>query len=157
MGEMGKPLGYLLTWTTYGTWLSGDRRKWVSRKDSGANVPYKAPASHLQATMKPLMKESSVRFSCDAKAIVRRSIEKSCEVKNWALHALAVQSNHVHVVLTVYESSPDDVMKRLKAYASRAMNAELGRRKRWWTRHGSTRYLTTPQSMQRAVEYVENQ
>ena len=26
---MGKMLGYMITWTTYGTWLQGDKRGYV--------------------------------------------------------------------------------------------------------------------------------
>ncbi len=29
---MSEPLAFLLTWTTYGTWLRGDRRGWVEEK-----------------------------------------------------------------------------------------------------------------------------
>ena len=33
-----EPIAYLITWTTYGTWLSGDERGWVKR-GQGSNYP----------------------------------------------------------------------------------------------------------------------
>jgi hypothetical protein len=29
IGAMDDPIGYFLTWVTYGTWLPGDPRGWV--------------------------------------------------------------------------------------------------------------------------------
>ncbi len=35
---MGKTLGYMITWTTYGTWLQGDKRGYVKEGEiSGEN------------------------------------------------------------------------------------------------------------------------
>jgi REP element-mobilizing transposase RayT len=89
------------------------------------------------------------------RASVAESVRESCEVNGWDRHALAMLSNHVHVVLTSPEA-PERVMRHLKAYASRALNAADGSR-RWWTRHGSTRWLNSDAALSGALEYVENQ
>jgi hypothetical protein len=31
----GDPIGYFLTWVTYGTWLPGDARGWVQLEQRG--------------------------------------------------------------------------------------------------------------------------
>ena len=35
---MPEPVGFLLTWTTYGTWLPGDERGWIKR-GQGVKLP----------------------------------------------------------------------------------------------------------------------
>ena len=36
---MPAPLAYLITWTTYGTWLPGDQRGWVEDGTFGIQAP----------------------------------------------------------------------------------------------------------------------
>jgi REP element-mobilizing transposase RayT len=99
-----------------------------------------------------------VRLDSVERRAVGDAIRRACAFKGWALGALNVRSNHVHVVVTAVDRSPERVMLCLKAWSSRRLN-ELrgGTRGRWWTRHGSTRYLNTRESVRRAVEYVVNQ
>jgi hypothetical protein len=54
---------------------------------------------------------------------------------------------------------PEPVMNDLKVYASRALNKlALDHSHRYrWARHGSTRYLWTPESIAAAVSYVVEQ
>ena len=153
---MSEPIAYFLTWTTYGTWLSGDDRGWVDHKDAGAHVPYKPANVALSAAMTKAMGQEAVRFSERQRTTVEESIRESCRLNNWTVHALGVRSNHVHVVLSSGNAAPEKVMTHLKAYASRALNDIFGPR-RWWTRHGSTRYVKTASSLFKAVEYVEHQ
>ena len=47
---------YLITWTTYGSWLPGDRRRWVDKHDS----EIKQPISKLQCHAENVMKENAV-------------------------------------------------------------------------------------------------
>jgi len=72
---------------------------------------------------------------------------------------MSVQSNHIHIVVSAGHIAAEQVMTHLKAYASRNLNAEYPAesRQRWWTRHGSTRYIKSKFSLCRAVEYVKNQ
>ena len=44
-------------------------------------------------------------------------------------------------------------MNSFKAYASRALN-KTGETRRRWTRHGSTKYLNSPETISAAVRYV---
>ena len=41
--NLGEPLAYFLTWTTYGTWLPGDERGWNRKgevkRTSNAPIP----------------------------------------------------------------------------------------------------------------------
>jgi hypothetical protein len=49
-------------------------------------------------------------------------------------------------------------MSSLKAYATRGLrNANVLDHVNAWTRHGSTRYIKTPESLAKAIEYVRGQ
>jgi len=154
---MAQPKAYFLTWTTYGTWLPGDERNWVDGKDSGPSVPYKAPNARLREAMMDSMAEDPVRLTPVERRLVADSIAESCRIKGWDLHALAVQSNHVHVVLCAAGTSPDRTMAHLKAYATRSLRACGSGHDKHWTRHGSTRWINTDASLAAAVAYVRNQ
>jgi len=153
---MSEILAYLLTWTTYGTWLPGDRRGWV-RRPGWSRLSYRRSNPPLQAAMARSMNDEAVALSPSHRDAVTQSVRESCDVQGWTLHALAVLSNHVHVVVTAGDVTPERVMTRLKAYGTRALNARFGRRRRWWTRHGSTRYLKTSPGLSGAIHYVKHQ
>jgi len=67
---------------------------------------------------------------------------------------LNVRTNHVHVVVTA-DIVPEEVLRQLKAWCARFLNADSGRRT-WWTEHGSTRWLNTQETFKRAIEYVSS-
>jgi len=155
---MPDALAYFLTWTTYGSWLPGDARQWVHKRGSAA-IAYCEPDSKRAQFARQLMEQAPVRLDSVERRAVGDAIRRVCAFKGWALGALNVRSNHVHVVVTAADEGPECVMVCLKAWASRRLNESRGdkARRRWWTRHGSTRYLNTPEALQRAVEYVVNQ
>ena len=105
------------------------------------------------------MEEPPVRLPAAQRSTVDAAIRETCRVRCWRLHALNVLSNHVHVVLAAGDRSPEQVMTSLKAWATRWLNDAADRiaRKRWWTRHGSTRYLHSAGAIRRAAAYVRNQ
>jgi len=152
---MAEPLACFLTWTTYGTWLPGDARRWVDKKGS-AETPYRQGDSERLAVARRRMKQAAVRLDAASRQLVEAAIRETCRYKRWPLHALNVRSNHVHVVVTAQGERPERIMTSLKAWASRRLN-QAGRRGRWWTRHGSTRYITSLASLAQAVQYVVNQ
>ena len=152
---MAEPLAYFLTWTTYGTWLPGDARRWVDKRGS-AGTPYRQGDRDRLALARRRTKQVPVRLDDAPRHLVEGAIRETCRYKGWHLHALNVRSNHVHVVVTAQGQKPERVMTSLKAWSSRRLN-QGDRRGRWWTRHGSTRYSTNPASLARAVEYVTNQ
>jgi len=149
-------LAYFLTWTTYGTWLPGDARRWVHKRGS-AEVAYQNPDGRREETARKLMRGEAVVLGETSRRLAEKTIRDTCDVKGWTLHALNVRSNHIHVVLTAPAHAPEKVMASLKAWASRTLNEAVGRQARWWTRHGSTRYLKSEQAVRGAVEYVRNQ
>jgi len=152
-------IAYFLTWTTYGTWLPGDARGWVSHHDGSANTPYRTGDPERETRARHAMKHRPVTLTPAMRGGVESAVRHAARGEGWHLHALNVRSNHVHVVLTAPDRAPERVMASLKAWASRHLNQAAGpdRPGRWWTRHGSTRYIKTEASLRAAVEYVENQ
>lgn len=155
---MKTPLAYLLTWTTYGTWLPGDARGWVHHGEGGPHVPYRAPDAARQQRARSRMKGDPVRLNAARRQIVEASIRESYRLRGWPVHALTVRSNHVHLVVTAGDRRPEFVMTHLKAWASRWLNERTAgpRPLRWWTRHGSTRYINFEAGPARAIRYVSS-
>jgi REP element-mobilizing transposase RayT len=153
---MSTPLAYLLTWTTYGTWLPGDGRGWVDKHKPGL---IQKPNPTLQIAARNRMKEPPVILNSHFRQVVAETISQTCDIRDWTIHALAVQSNHVHVVICTPNTAPKQAMGVLKANSSRVLNKKTHcqNRKRWWTEGGSVRYLNTKNTVLAAIEYVGNQ
>jgi REP element-mobilizing transposase RayT len=155
---MGEPVAYLLTWTTYGTWLPGDARGWVDPHRRHGEV-VEPPDNYREARARERMTEDAVVLGAPVRDAVEKAIRATCAYKGWSVHALEVRSNHVHAVVSAIGVPPGEVMRMLKSYASRALNAlqPMRPREHWWTRDGSKRYLNTEESLHAAVRYVQNQ
>jgi len=156
--EIVPPLAYFLTWTTYGTWLPGDTRGWVRRKDGAWHVEYRPEDPNRQVIARTLMKDSAVVLEDAQRKLVRDTLVACCRIRNWQLHAVNVRSNHVHLVVSAGDIAPEPVMTHVKAWASRKLNESAPTRNgRWWTRHGSTRYINSEDSLAAAIRYVNSQ
>lgn len=151
---MSEPFGYFITWTTYGTWLPGDERGWVIDGTPGIQPP----DEKIRKDAIRNLKHPPVVLSSEQRQIVDRTIREVCEFRQWRIHALNVRTNHVHLVLSA-DKHPDDVMNQLKAWCSRRLN-ELapshGSKHKWWTTHGSTKWLFEQDYFHNAVNYVIN-
>ena len=86
---------------------------------------------------------------------VEDSIRERCRFMSWKLWALKVRTNHVHAVVAAPET-PEKVMNSFKARATSAMRSRglIGTDARVWTRHGSTRRLSTDRAIEGAILYV---
>ena len=85
--------------------------------------------------------------------IVLKAIQEVCAGCGYTLIAVHVRTNHVHVVVSA-QDDPEAVMGRLKGRASFELNRCDGRRRKRWSRHGSTRYLWREDEVVSAVNYV---
>ena len=153
---MEYPLAYLITFTTYGTWLHGDRRNSVDDEHNQVGEPFVSCNPNLNSQEKTLLKNSPVKLEGDARNVVLQAILELCKYRNWTAHSVHVRSNHVHVVVAG-QQKPERIMRDIKVCATKAikkvgvMDAE-----KYWTRHGSTKYLWTKEQLQVAIEYVKN-
>ena len=155
------PLAFHITWTTYGSWLHGDERNWV---ESG--VPgIQAPDPQRKAATASLLAQEPVELTPEQRLIVEQTIRDHCRIRGWTLHAIHVGSVHVHVVVTA-DRRPEEVMNQFKAWCSRRLSDHAGLtdvvakkagRKRWFTEHGSTKWINDETYLQNAIRYVKEQ
>ena len=155
---MSEPLAYFLTWTTYGTWLHGDRRGSVDRTNAWFGTDYHPQSDRWSAASERRMKSPPVVLSPSHRQTVEQALRKHVDLRGWEILALSCRSNHVHAVVAAGDVPPERVMTEMKAYATRALRAtgEMTSGK-VWTRHGSTRYVRTSASLEAAVRYVQTQ
>ncbi len=147
------PIAYFLTWTTYGSWLPGDSRGYVDRHRTHGEI-IDAPDPRLQGFARKLLVGDEIVLDGPMRRLVREAILEAVSYHGWAVHALQVRSNHVHIVISAADVSPGKVMGTLKARASRALNDERIRRN-WWTREGSKKNVFTEKELSAAIEYVQ--
>ena len=155
---MPHPLAYLLTWTTYGSWLHGDPRGSADRHNATRAHPYHPGNPAWREASRQRMKGPSVRLTEAMRRVALAAVLEHCRHKGWSAVAADCLSTHVHVVVAAPGEPPERVMTELKAYATRALRREgLAAKGKLWTRGGSTRYLWTPASVGAAGRYVRNQ
>ncbi len=157
---------WLLTWRTYGTWLPGEHG-FVSdfRNPLGQkvllNVPGELPADampRLAAYSADIMDETAVRFDLAQATAISEQLRETARFRRWQVLALAVIPDHVHVVVGVPgDPDPEKLLVDFKAWCTRRLNRECGRRKHWWVESGSRRKKDTPETIRAAVEYVRDQ
>ena len=160
MGEllrMPPPLAYLLTWTTYGSWLPGDKRGWVDGRYGAWHVPYEERDPDREMRARSRMTGSAVMLTPEQRGLVEAKIQSECDERCWCLHALSARSNHVHVVMSVGDIEPGKILGMLKMACTSGLNAECDSPRRWWTKNGSRRFLNDERSLHGAIRYVLNQ
>ncbi|MGL6096021.1 MAG: transposase [Fimbriiglobus sp.] len=160
---------WLLTWTTYGTWMPGDRRGFVSPvpTDGGPAVrhnlpgtPYDANHPDLLTAARSRMLGDPVRLTRDQAVRLVPQFRETARHRDWRLLAAAVMGNHVHLVVGVPgDPEPADLLRDFKAYGGRMLNRDFGKPAggTWWTESGSRRKLPDERAVRAAVAYVRNQ
>ena len=150
------PIAYFITFSCYGTHLHGHAAGSVDRRHNLPGARLIEPDPHRELAAAKRMTAPGSVLDRGSRSTVLGSIRKSCATKGWLLCAAHVRGTHVHLVISSRET-PERVMAYLKHYASRALNRQTGEPRRRWTRHGSTRWLWEPESVDRAIHYVVHQ
>ena len=156
MQSDGPPLAYFLTWTTYATWLHGDRRGSVDDAHNVYGHPHLEAQPNRSSRLREQLAESPLLLSDDARAVVEDAIRAHAEFRRWRILALNVRTNHVHLVIEAGAHSPEQVMAQCKSWATRRLRERglLGDRKRVWTKMGSTRWLWDERALEAATDYT---
>ena len=145
---MGNTLGYMVTWTTYGTWLQGDKRGFVKKgKILGTS-------KGLEQANKERRSGNGIKLKKRQREVVRNTIVQEAERIGEKVLAMSVWSNHVHVVIEVGGKSVDKIMSRLKNVAYYALR-ERGAEGRIWTSGYDKRFCFDEKSLRERIEYVE--
>ena len=145
---MAKTLGYMITWTTYGTWLQGEKKGYV--KDGKVLDG----DEHIYHACKKLQKLPVVKLRSREKEVVHHAIMREAERTGRQVEALVVCSNHVHLVARWSYHPIGKVVSRYKNAAMFALH-NLGKSGRVWTRGYDRRYCFDEESLHARVNYVK--
>lgn len=145
---MAKVFGYMLTWTTYGSWLQGDKRGYAreGRILSGNE--------ELERANKRLRVGGAVKLGQGEREIIRRAVLAEGERIGEKILAVSVGSQHVHVVIAAGGKAIDKVVSRLKCAAYYETQKD-GADRRLWTRGYDKRLCLDEQSLAARIRYVE--
>jgi REP element-mobilizing transposase RayT len=160
---------WLLTWTTYGTWLPGDLRGFVSNVRDGlgaevrhnvAGTTYDANMPSLERSARAALKGTPVYLETGQAQVLIKQFRETATYRTWQLLAAAVMANHVHLVVGVVgDSEPSVLLASFKSYGSRTLSRLWGKPSSgtWWTESGSKRKLPNLDAVHAAIHYVERQ
>ena len=160
---------WLLTSTTYGTWLPGDQRGFVSHYSDESlqrifhhtpGEPYDANILHLVAAARQAMNGAAVYLSHVQADRLLEQFQETALHRQWTLLAVGIMTWHFHLVVGVDgDPDPERILADFKSYGSRALNLIWGRRPNgtWWTTSGSKRKLPTEAAVEAAIRYVQEQ
>lgn len=147
---------WLLTFTTYGTWLPGDARGWQERRRRGGAVRCGDP--RIEATARARMRQPPMLLASPMIEVVEATIDAVAAHREWALLARSVDWRHVHIVVAA-EVPANRAMVAFKAWCSRRLREAglITQDRIVWTIGGSGRLLGDADSIQRAKQYVDEQ
>lgn len=145
---MGEMLGYMLSWTMYGTWLQGNEKGFVKDGVVRGENPV------LRRSNKQNLEGPIVRLSRKEKGIVREAIITAGEKYGQRILAVSVQSNHVHVVCDYIEVPIGVMVARYKSAGRSALGRE-GRTGRTWTKGYDKRFCFDEAALRSRIKYVE--
>jgi hypothetical protein len=146
---MAKTLGYMVTFTTYGTWLQGNGRRYVK------NAIILPKNKRLEQANKQLHIEDTIRLSKIQQKTVCAAILKEGILRGQRIIALTVKSTHVHFVAEYIPIPINRVVAWYKSAARLALK-NLGHKGKLWTKGYDKRYCFDKETLQREIQYVQN-
>lgn len=141
-------IGFMATWTTYGTWLQGDKKGYVK------NGTILEANPELEKTNKELLKHDKIKIPKSLRKIVKNAILKEAEEIGQKVYATAVCSNHVHIVVESIGKRCGYSIGRFKKAATKALR-KYGFENKVWTAGFDKRYCYNQQELENKIEYVQ--
>lgn len=146
---MGTIIGYMVTWTTYGTWLQGDKRGYVKDGEIlSKNIAL------LKSNLKRL-KNPPTRLDTEHRSIVRETILGKAQEIRQQIYAIAVCPSHVHIVAESTNESIEKVVSYYKNAARLALRAG-GFNGRIWTKGFDKLFCFNRSDLTSRIKYVKN-
>ena len=144
---MARTVGYMITWTTYGTWLQGNTKGFVKDGEvRGDNIALK------RSNIKNLAGKA-VRLGRREKEIVREAIIEAAKRFKQKIPAIAVHSNHVHLVCE-YVDVPIGIIAGHYKNAGRVALQQNGFQGRVWTTGYDRRFCFSDKELKARIAYV---
>ena len=146
---MGDVIAYMLTWTTYGSWLQGDERGWV--RDGKIYQPNKA----LFKANKESQKQDEFVLSKMHIEKIRDEIYENAKSLNQHIFALAVCKNHIHLLANNIDKPIHIIGGYYKSKTTKLLK-RLGVESKVWTRGFDKRYCYDKKDLSKRIKYIEN-
>ena len=137
----------MVTWTTYGSWLQGDKRGYVK------NGKILTQNDGLTLANQRQQKYPTVKLNSEQKQIVSKAITEEARRINHKIFAIAVCSNHLHMVASVSEESIEQAVHRYKYSATLALR-KFGNQGKIWSKGFDKRFCFTDMELENKVRYV---
>lgn len=138
----------MLTWTTYGTWLQGEKKGFVKDGElMRENVG-------LKEDCEDNLKWPQVRLRGKEKKIVREAIPEAAKRFEQNIGAIEVCSNQVHIVCE-YVDVPIGVLVGNYKNAGRKALQKCGHEGKVWTKGYDKRFCFDVKSLKNRIDYVE--
>jgi len=147
--DMPEIIGYMATWTTYGTWLPGDKRGYVNNK--GQTLP--GDKEVLQKN-RERQKAPTVKLNKREKKIAQQVILDEANKIGHKIIALAVCTNHIHLLAEPHQQSIEKIIGRYKSITTRTF-WEHGRKGKIWTRGFDKQFCFTTKELTARTKYVQ--
>lgn len=145
---MARTLGYMLTWTTYGTWLQGNDRGYVQEGETLSQNKGLILANKLSQA------QGSVRLSKKQRQLVREAILKEAILRKQNVYTLAVKPTHIHIVLQNTAQPIGNMVAYYKKAGRLAIKA-VGHAGKLWTRGYDKRFCFDEASLEARIKYVQ--
>ena len=144
---MSKMIVYMVTWTTYGSWLQGDNRGYVKYGKIMQGNQLLLLANRSSQTTK------TVKLNHEQRAIVYQAILNEAKRIGQTIEAISVCEHHVHIVARPCQESIPQIVSRYKNVAMFTLckNAQVSR---IWTRGFDKRFCFTKEEINRRIDYV---
>ena len=145
--DMARMIGFMATWTTYGSWLQGNKKGYVK------NGTISDENAELEKSNKELLKHDIIKIPKDLRETVKNAILKESEEIGQKVYAIAVFSNHVHIVVESIGRSCGYSIGRFKRAATKALR-EFGFANVVWTKGFDKRYCYHQNELEMKINYV---
>jgi REP element-mobilizing transposase RayT len=146
---MARMIGFMATWTTHGTWLQGDKKGYVKN-----GITFKANPE-LEKSNKELLKHNKIKIPKSLRNTVKDAILKEAEELSQKVYAIAICSNHVHIVAESIGKSCGYSVGRFKKAATKALR-KYGFTDMVWTKGFDKRYCFHPHELETKIKYVQH-
>ncbi len=142
-------IGYMITWTTYGSWLQGDKRGYVK------NGQVLEPNEKLKSANQKQQKYQTVRLNSKQRQIVEKAILEEAKRINHKIFAITVCPNHVHIVASVSKESIEKAVHRYK-YSATLTLRKFGTQGKIWSKDFDKRFCFSDKELETKVRYVQS-
>jgi REP element-mobilizing transposase RayT len=146
--DMSKLVGFMATWTAYGTWLPGDERGFV---EDAITCPgnFKTFERNKQRQKSP-----PVKLNARQRESIKQTILNESQKIGHKIEALLVCAYHVHLVARPHSQDIEDVVGRYKSLTTRAL-WQSGRKGRIWTKGFDKRFCFSERELTAKIKYVQ--